>query len=85
MRLIHGRLCVSCQNRAYEWRKGKNAKGAFPKQHPKLGAASLSYLVGGKVCTIRREAPSALELAVEVLRDSEKRAVFGMGAKRAAG
>lgn len=29
-RLVYGRICVSCANRDYELRKGKNAKGRAP-------------------------------------------------------
>ena len=84
MRLIHGLVCVSCANRAYEWRKGKNAKGAFPKQHPGLVKVRVRFCVEGKAKHLEREVADAAELVVELLRDQESRIVFGMGRGRGA-
>lgn len=35
-RLIGGCVCVSCRNREYEWRKGRNAKGKPPETYVPL-------------------------------------------------
>lgn len=79
LRLIRGLVCVSCQNRAHEAKKGRNAKGAPPRMHPGLWVMGQRYLVEGKVGLLRREAVRAEELAVQLLRDEPKRVVFGMG------
>lgn len=86
LRLIGGNLCVSCQNRAYEWVKGRNAKGKFPVQHPVLARRRVTVLTGGRVRVVGREmTTSTLELVVELLRDSPDRVVFGLGIGRVYG
>lgn len=86
LRLIGGNVCVSCQNREYEWVKGRNAKGKFPALHPPLDRRRVTALVGGKVKVVARERTTAtLELVVELLRDSPDRVVFGMGRGRVYG
>ena len=77
-------VCVSCQNRAYEWRKGKNAKGAFPKLYQGLVRVGVNYTTEGKAHRLEREASGVGELALQLLRDSEVRVVFGMGRGRGA-
>ncbi len=84
MRLIHGLVCVSCANRAYEWRKGKNARGMPPKTHPPLVKVAIRYQTQGQTQTLEREATQARELVLELLKDCETRVVFGLGRMRAA-
>lgn len=80
LRLIGGNVCVGCKNREYEWVKGKNAKGQFPKLHPVLARRRCTVLVGGSVRVLVRELTTATdELVVELLRDSGRAVVFGFG------
>lgn len=80
LRLIGGNVCVSCQNRAYEWTKGRNAKGKAPVKHPPLVRRSVRYVCDGQVRVLARAlTASADELVVELLRDSAKRVVIGRG------
>lgn len=86
LRLIGGNVCVSCQNREYEWVKGRNAKGKFPATHPPLGRRRVTVMVGGEVRVVTRERTTAtMELVVGLLRDSPDRVVFGLGRGRAYG
>lgn len=83
LRLIGMNVCVSCQNREYEWVKGRNAKGKFPVTHPEMWRRRVTALVGGVVKVVTREKTTAtLELVVEMLRDSPDRVVFGLGRGR---
>lgn len=78
-RLIHGHLCVSCANRQYEYKKGRNARGNAPVTHPTLYRISIRYMAGGKVKTkTRDDAVSSLELIIGALRDEPKQVTFGM-------
>ena len=80
LRLIGGNVCVSCQNRSYEWQKGRNAKGKAPVKHPVLVRRSVRYVCDGQVrVLVRALTASADELVVELLRDSTKRVVIGRG------
>lgn len=80
LRLIGGNLCVGCKNREYEWVKGANAKGKPPVRHPALARRALRVLRDGRVTVVVRElTASPMELIVEVLRDSVKQPVFGLG------
>lgn len=80
LRLIGGNICVGCKNREYEWVKGKNAKGQFPKLHPVLERRRCLVAVGGSVRVLERELTTAMdELVVETLRDSGRAVVFGFG------
>lgn len=79
LRIISGLVCVSCKNREYEAKKGKNSKGAPPKHHPGMGVFGLRYQVEGESKVIRREATSVNELMIQLLRDEPKRVTFGMG------
>ena len=76
-RLIHGMVCVSCQNRAYEFLKGSNAKGTAPVKLCALDARRVRYRHGGEVCGLRlRHTVDTDELVVAVLRDSKQSVVF---------
>lgn len=78
MRLIRGNICVSCQNRAYEWVKGANAKGKAPVRHPALVRRAVRVMAGGEVSTVARALTASMdELVVELLRDSPKRVMIG--------
>lgn len=80
LRLIGGNVCVGCKNREYEWVKGKNAKGQFPKLHPTLARRRCVVMTGGSVRILARELTTAMdELVVEMLRDSSRAVVFGLG------
>jgi hypothetical protein len=77
-RLISKHLCVSCQNRQYEWLKGSNAKGCSPSRMRPLAARSFHFAHDG----VRRETYLPLsvdpdELIIAALRDSAGR--VGMG------
>lgn len=76
-RLIHGMVCVSCQNRAYEFTKGRNAKGTAPVKLCALDARRVRYQHGGEPCRLRlRQSVDTDELVVAVLRDSKQSVVF---------
>lgn len=80
LRLIGGNICVGCQNRQYEWIKGKNAKGKTPVHHPVLSRRLVRYVCDGQVRVLARAyTVSAGELVVELLRDRSKRVVLGRG------
>lgn len=79
LRLIWGLWCVSCYNRGAEAKKGRNARGVPPAKHPGLRRFKLRYSVGGEAGALVREAVSADELAIELLRDQAKRVTFGLG------
>lgn len=80
LRLIGGNICVSCQNRQYEWVKGKNAKGQYPRLHPALARRRCVAVVGGVTRVVVRELTVGMEeLVVELLRDSSRAVVFGLG------
>ena len=86
LRLIGGNVCVGCKNREYEWVKGRNAKGKFPACHPRLDPRRLVYATSAGVHVVVRErTASTTEMVVEVLRDSPKRALFGLGVGRVYG
>lgn len=75
-----GLFCVSCQNRVYEWKKGKNSKGSFPKEYRGLSLASISYRYGeGEVKEIKREVIGRGELVAQALRDADgEKLCFGL-------
>lgn len=76
-RLIHGMVCVSCQNRAYEFLKGRNAKGTAPVKLCALDVRRIRYRHGGELATLRvRHSVDTDELVVAVLRDSKQEVVF---------
>jgi len=80
MRLIGGNICVCCMNRQYEWVKGKNGRGKFPVTHPVLSKRRMTYVVAGMVKTLQRPLTASQdELTIELLRDSDKKVVFGWG------
>lgn len=80
LRLIGGNICVSCQNRAYEWLKGRNAKGKAPVKCPRLDRRVLKFVCAGQVRTlVRRHTVNTEELVIELLRDSAKRVMLGRG------
>jgi hypothetical protein len=83
MRLIGGNICVCCKNREYEWVKGKNGRGKFPVTHPMLNKRVVRYVVAGEVRVLTRVLTASMdELTVELLRDCDKRVVFGLGRGR---
>lgn len=78
-RLIGGHVCVSCKNREYEYRKGRNARGNAPVTHPELHKVSIRYAAGGRIKTLTRDdVADRKELVIAVLRDESKQATFGM-------
>lgn len=80
LRLIGANICVGCMNRQYEWIKGRNAKGNFPKQHKQLVKRTLRYVVAGEVRVLTRVHTVELtELVIELLRDSAKQVMMGRG------
>lgn len=81
-RLIRKHLCVSCVNREYEYRKGRNARGTAPVTHPPLLALEIRYLAGDRPARLAIDAVSPTELVVAALRDSSKQVTFGFHARR---
>lgn len=81
-RLIRRHLCVSCANREYEYRKGRNAKGSAPVKHPPLLKFEVRYQAGDQLQRMARDAVNIDELVVAVLRDTGKQVTFGFMAKR---
>lgn len=80
-RLIRKHLCVSCVNREYEYRKGRNARGTVPVTHPPLAPIEIRYLAGDRPARLKIDAVSTLELVVAALRDCSKQVTFGFSAK----
>lgn len=79
MRLIRGHLCVSCANRQYEYRKGRNARGDVPVRHPTLHRAAVLYRSGGQVKRLARDdVADPIELVVAALRDEPRQVTFAM-------
>ena len=76
-RLIRKHLCVSCANREYEYRKGRNARGTAPVTHPPLAPIEIRFLAGDQVSRSAIDAVSMTELVVAALRDSSKQVTFG--------
>lgn len=80
LRLIGGNICVSCQNRQYEFIKGSNAKGKAPVKCMPLGRRTVQFVCEGQVRTLSRQhTGSTDELVVELLRDASKRVMLGRG------
>lgn len=80
LRLVGGNICIGCYNRQREWVVGRNGKGKFPVRCAPLEPRAVVYVVQGRVERLSRPLTTGtLELVVEVLRDSQKRAVFGWG------
>lgn len=76
-RLIGGMVCVSCQNRAYEFLKGRNAKGTKPVKLAALDQRRIRYRHGAELSTLRvRHSVDTDELIVAVLRDSKQSVAF---------
>lgn len=70
-RLVQGWLCISCYNRAREWRAGRNAKGSYPSRMTPLVPQALAYTEAGEPRVMRQAwAQSRQELMVGLLRDS---------------
>lgn len=69
-------ICVSCKNREYEWRKGRNAKGVPPEQFEPLRTYSVA--IEGRAGIVHhaieaRHAAEAVGVAARVrLRDGER-------------
>lgn len=77
-RLIHKHLCVSCQNRAYEAEKGRNAKGTAPQKVGPLDPRRIRFLEGGEIRVLSlAQSRDTDELMVAALRDSRRKVVFG--------
>jgi hypothetical protein len=79
-RMIAGRLCISCQNRAYEYRKGRNGKGSRPALtlDPRRVGVVVGY--GGteqRYVELRDDlTKDQLELVVQALRITPGRIAF---------
>lgn len=76
-RLVQRLLCVSCQNRQYEYLRGRNAKGTQPVRHPALYDINVAYLTGDTLHrdTIRHAA-SILEAVLVVARNTRDPVAF---------
>ena len=76
-RLIGGMICVSCQNRQYEWVKGRNAKGTAPVKLAHLAPRRLFVRRGDVVGVVARALTADTdELVVATLRDAKKSVQF---------
>ncbi|CAB3752995.1 hypothetical protein [Paraburkholderia solisilvae] len=76
-RLIKKHLCVSCQNREYEYLRGFNRKGTKPITHPPLSAHTVEYLADDEVRERTIEhAVSRDEVVVAILRDEHDAVEF---------
>lgn len=81
VRLIFGRVCVSCYNREREQTLGKNAKGVPPSKLPPLRPMTLRFICGGRPAMVTLDrAMDTLELIVAALRDSQNRVRFAFHA-----
>jgi len=77
-RLIWGNLCVSCQNRQYEFVRGRNARGKPLIKLAPLEPRRVVYREGGAVRQHRASLSASVEeLVIGALRDSAKRVAFG--------
>lgn len=75
--LLGGHLCVSCQNREYEWTKGKNAKGSPPsKMLPLLPRVIMIAEAGHPKCIKRSLTQHDAELPLAALRDCQGEVTF---------
>lgn len=82
-RMVNGHLCVSCANRAYEYLKGRNARGSYPVRHPELFQIALRYRSDGKNKIIRKGGVTgSIELIFAALRDDPKQPKFAFMAKK---
>lgn len=81
LRLVSAKtLCVSCFNRALEWRKGRNSRGTPPKHYKPLSTFQLAVrLPGGRVEHRRIEAKHAAEAACLVSHALEADEKFAVG------
>lgn len=70
-RLVSKHLCVSCQNRQYEWLKGRNAKGCAPARMRPLAARSMHFTHDGELRELYLPlSVDSTELVIAALRDS---------------
>jgi len=77
-RLVNGELCISCQNRQYEWINQRNAKGNIPSEKLRLDARCLRYVDGDAAHFLRRSHSRNLEeLMISVVRRASQCVVFG--------
>jgi len=84
-RMVNGHLCVSCANRAYEYIKGRNARGGYPVRHPELYSLSLRYMADRKIKTLSKgPVTGMIELIFAAMRDDPKQPRFGFVAQRPA-
>lgn len=78
MRIIKGRLCVSCQNREYEYLKGRNAKGSRPVKLSRLDPRRVRCQIGRKIIDRRIEHSDSMEeVLLTVLRNAQGAVRFG--------
>lgn len=86
MRVIYGRLCVSCFNREREWIKGKNAKGTRPTRMQPLVPVSIACLVESVAAEVTLPlATGILEAALSFLRKEQRPVLFARPMPRAVG
>ena len=77
-RIIHKRICVSCQNREYEIIKGKNAKGQRPVHLLPLRQQRIKALVAGNAVELSLDrGVDKIELILSVLRNQQGEIMFG--------
>lgn len=80
-RLIHGHLCVSCQNRQYEAIKGRNAKGTAPSKLQPLVPRRIWFMAGRAPTSLAlARTVDTTELMIAALRDSQDRVRFAFRA-----
>lgn len=77
LRIIKGRVCVSCYNRERELVRGYNAKGIFPAGVRGVWPHTITVAVDGKSLRLSAIAHNAIELALHCMRTTKGRLTFG--------
>jgi hypothetical protein len=68
LRMIQGRVCVSCRNREYELRAGRNRRGTRPIKAARLHELVVRYVIDGQQQTLTTVGFNSTEALVQVLR-----------------
>lgn len=83
-RMIGGRVCVSCYNRAREIQAGKNARGNTPVELLANAPRPVEFylVVNGRARRARVEAVDLVEPILHILRTTKGEVAFGFAAPR---
>lgn len=77
LRLIQGRVCVSCYNREGEVSKGKNARGNRPARARQLHPVRLVLVVDNTPRPVEDEATRLSEVMCRTIRNTKGGVTFG--------